>query len=476
MGIAGRRVVILGAGVTGLTAAAELSKSRDAQVVVVEKGAAPGGLATTLQKDGLSFDTGSHRLHDNCAADVLALLRDLCGHDLLRRERRGLIYVQNRTLPYPPSAFDIVFGFGARDALRSLADFTWTRLRHRARCDEPHSFESFIVANIGQRLYERFYKPYAVKLYGRCPRTIAMDAALTRVRKFTLVAICNELKTKLRNRRPGYLYPARGIGQLAQALQRRLEHNGGRLLRISRIDRLQIDEIGRIRTVDVTTQDGQRVSLPADVVISTLPLDTLHHLVLLPSDNGSRPTFDLQWRSLRLLYIRTRDQIPSEHETFYFPEPEFPFGRVSDVSKYSPCLNQDPDLAALAIEIPCSYADDTWACSDEQLAERCIPALQRAGILRTPAGDTRVLCSIKLKTVYPVYELGWRERFGRIYRRLDAIPNLYLVGRTALFLHCNIDHCMTMALEVSRHLLNGRPDKVAWTRAQQRFFAYQVRE
>jgi len=470
------RVVILGGGVAGLTAAAELSKSRDAQVVVIEKGAAPGGLATTLQKDGLSFDTGSHRLHDTCASDVLALIRDLCGSDLLRRERRGLIYVQGRTLPYPPSAFNIVFGFGATDALRSIADFTRTRLRPRGESDEPHSFESFIVANIGQRLYERFYRPYAVKLYGRCPRTIAMDAALTRVRKFTLAAICDELKTKLQNRRPEYLYPARGIGQLAQALRTRFEHNGGRLLLNSRIDGLQIDDGDQIRAVHVTTSDGQHVSLPADVVISTIPLDTLHHLVVLPSDNGRRPTFDLQWRSLRLLYIRTRDQIPSDHETFYFPESDVPFGRVSDVSKYSPCLNPDPGVAALAIESPCSCGDETWTCPDEQLLQRCIPALQRAGILRSPAGDTRVLFSMKLRTVYPVYDLGWKERFSRIYRRLEAVHNLYLVGRTALFLHCNIDHCMTMALEVSRHLMNGRPDTVGWKRTQQRFFAYRVRE
>ena len=67
-------------------------------------------------------------------------------------------------------------------------------------------------------------------------------------------------------------------------------------------------------------------------MISTIPLDMLHRLVVLPSENGDGPAFDLQWRGLRLLYLITRDKVPSEHETFYFPEPEIMFGRVSDLS------------------------------------------------------------------------------------------------------------------------------------------------
>jgi protoporphyrinogen oxidase len=476
MMITGQRVVILGGGVTGLTAAAELSKARNADVVVVEKEATPGGLATTLERDGFAFDTGSHRLHDDCAADALALIKDLCGSDLLRRERRGMIHVHGRALPYPPSALDVVFGFGAQDALRFITDFARARLRPRRAVEQTANFESFIVGKIGRGLYERFYEPYAVKLYGKCPRTIAMDAAVTRVRKFTLAATCSALKRKLQNRRAEYLYPAKGIGQLAQALRTRVERNGGRVLLISRIDRLHIDRSRRIQCIDVVSQDGRRMSLPVDVVVSTIPMDTLHRLVELPSDHGTCPQFDLQWRSLRLLYVITRDKIPSDHETFYFPEPDVMFGRVSELRKYSPFLNQDSELAALAIEIPCSFRDETWNGSDERLGDRCIALLQQFGILRAPAKDTRVLFSTKLRTVYPVYDLGWRERFDRIFRRLDSVVNLYQVGRTALFLHCNIDHAMTMGLEVSRHLRDEATTKEEWNRVQRGFADYRVRE
>ncbi len=278
-----------------------------------------------------------------------------------------------------------------------------------------------------------------------------MNAALTRVRKFTLAAIYKELRAKLRKKPAEYLYPAKGIGQLADALQTRFEANGGRLVFISRIDAVRIVRAGVISAVDVTTRDGHPVSSPSDIVISTIPLDMLHRLVVLPSENGDRPPFDLHWRSLRLLYLITRDKVPSEHETLYFPEPEIMFGRVSDLVSPSRLLNQEPGRSAFAIEIPCSYGDETWNCPDEQLGQRCIHALQQLGILRTPATDTGESFSRKLRTVYPVYDLGWRERFDKIYLLLNSVQNLYLLGRTALFLHCNIDHCMTMAFELSKY-------------------------
>jgi UDP-galactopyranose mutase len=83
---------------------------------------------------------------------------------------------------------------------------------------------------------------------------------------------------------------------------------------------------------------------------------------------------------------------------------------------------------------------------------------------------------MKLKNVYPVYDVGWKERFERFYSQLDVVENLYMVGRTALFLHCNIDHCMSMALALARHLSEGPGLKADWNRIRSAFADYRVRE
>jgi protoporphyrinogen oxidase len=469
-------VVILGAGVTGLTAAWELSKLYRGRVVLLEKAPAVGGLAATFSRGDLSFDLGSHRLHEGHDPAVDSLIKDLCGDDLLRRPRRGVIYLKGRALPYPPSTLDILFAFGPANAFRFLRDFVLARLRRLSCFREPDSFEDFTTCRVGKSLYERFYKPYAQKLYGISPKKIARDPAVSRVRKFTFSSLYQDLKKKLGKQRPDYLYPARGIGQLSDTLQKRFQAKGGRLLFISRIDRIKVWEDRIVEAIDFTTAEGKAVSLPTELVVSTIPLGTLHHLVELESDQYGRPVFDLRWRGLRLLYLITPDKVPSEHETFYFPEPHIPFGRVSEVSKYSPGLNREPSRAVLTIESPCSFNDETWNMPDDRLAALCVQELQRLGILRTPSSGADEFFSRRIRDVYPVYDLGWRERFNKVFQRLNALDNLYLIGRTALFLHCNIDHCMSMALRLVRHLAGQGGGKRGWEAIQQGFFNYRVHE
>ena len=73
-------VVVLGAGVTGLTVAWELSKVYGDKVVLLEKESAVGGLASTFTRKDLSFDTGSHRLHDGYSPEVDRLIRVVEGY------------------------------------------------------------------------------------------------------------------------------------------------------------------------------------------------------------------------------------------------------------------------------------------------------------------------------------------------------------------------------------------------------------
>ena len=468
------RITVLGAGITGLTAGWALSKTKRWDVLVLENSDLIGGLATTFTQNGFSFDLGSHRLHDTCESEVGALIRELCGSDLIRRDRRGVIYLHRKRLPYPPTAFDVLFSFGASDALRFGRDWLKARL-HRTRNKEAQSFEDFTIASVGESLYQRFYKPYASKLYGLPPKQIAKDPAISRVRKFTLSSAGRDLRRRFRHERATYLYPAKGIGQLAVELHQRFVAAGGTLVYVSQIDGLRIEE-DRILAIDATLPDGKRARIETNLVISTLPLDVLYRLVALRPDAEMLPPVDLRWRCLRLLYLITRDKIPSQHETLYFPEPDVCFGRVSELRQYSPDLNQDPERTVLTIEIPCSCGDELWNMPDDRLARRCIEQLQQLQILRVPASGDPEFFSRKLKAVYPVYDLGWRQRFEQAYQRLNAVENLYMIGRTALFLHCNIDHCMSMALKLSRHLVDGGRGKKEWEDVRQRFFDYRVRE
>ena len=53
-----KKVVVIGAGIGGLTAGALLAK-RGYQVWVVDQAAVPGGCASTFQRRGFTFDVGA---------------------------------------------------------------------------------------------------------------------------------------------------------------------------------------------------------------------------------------------------------------------------------------------------------------------------------------------------------------------------------------------------------------------------------
>ncbi len=471
-------IVILGAGITGLTAAWELSRSFPGRVILLEKESKVGGLAdTAFTKEQFAFDTGSHRLHEDNHPKVNQLIRDLCGPDLLKRERKGQIYIQDKPFRYPPSALDIMTAFGLKDFARFGFGFLFSRIRQMFQKTEPGNFEDYITSKVGKGLYTRFYRPYAMKLYGMSPRSIAKDPAINRVRKFKPAAMIQDVRDKISGKKTRtYLYPAKGIGQLSTALKEKFLNNGGQLVFISQLESICLKNDNVIDSITYRTQNGSRQDVAVGTFISTISLDILHDLIKFESEKAKRPEFTLRWRALRLLHLVTSDKVQSEHETYYFPESHIPFGRVSEIGKYSPALISDPDRTLLTIEIPCSPGDQTWDMGDDQLAEVCTSGLQKLGILRNPMQGTTTSFSRKLDKIYPVYDLGWKERFDRVYDRLNQVQNLYMIGRGALFLHCNIDHCMLMAIKLNEYLSQGHADKTEWEGIRKEFFNYRVRE
>lgn len=480
----GEKIVILGGGITGLTVAWELSKNSELPVLLIEKNVSTGGLAGSFQRRDRIFDFGSHRIHEQYDPEVLGIIRELLGDELLKRPRRGQIRIQGKFLNYPPAITQVLTSFGLAQGIRLVRDFLLSRnsfffTPHRATRPTPGmSFEEYATRAVGKSLYESFYRPYALKLWGVSPAGLSFEPAVSRVRKFELRAVWKELKNKATGATSShsFYYPARGFGQIAEKIQERFIANGGEILFESSVERLELKNDSEVEAVHVETSGGESRRLSARLLISTAPIDVLHELVCSALGGGETAELGLCWRSLRILYLFTPDKTPSVHETYYFPEPDVIFGRVSEPAKYSPFLNQVGGKTALVVEIPCTHGDEIWNLEDEIIAERCIGDLRKLKILSPrPAGDSEYF-SRKIKNLYPVYELGWREKLDEALRRFHSIKNLYPVGRPALFLHCNVDHCMAMALKLARHLSDEKKTHEDWERSLSDVFNLSLHE
>ena len=471
----GEKIVVLGGGITGLTVAWELSKNSELPVLLIEKNVSTGGLAGSFHQRDRIFDFGSHRIHEQYDPEVLGIIRELLGDELLKRPRRGQIRIQGKFLNYPPAITQVLTSFGLAQGIRLVGDFLLSRVTPPI---PRTSFEEYVTRAVGKSLYESFYRPYALKLWGMSPAELSFEPAVSRVRKFELQAVLKELKNKATGTTTNhsFYYPARGFGQIAEKIRERFIDNGGEILFESSVERLELNNDSEIEAIHVETGGGESRRLPAKLLISTAPIDVLHQLVRSALGAGETAELGLSWRSLRILYLFTPDKTLSVHETYYFPESDVIFGRVSEPARYSPFLNQGEEKTALVIEIPCTFGDEIWNLEDEVIADRCIDDLCKLKILSSRPAEDSEYFSRRIKNLYPIYELEWREKLDKALRRFNSIKNLYLAGRSALFLHCNVDHCMSMALKLARHLSDEKKSHEDWERSLSDVFNLSLHE
>jgi len=65
---------------------------------------------------------------------------------------------------------------------------------------------------------------------------------------------------------------------------------------------------------------------------------------------------------------------------------------------------------------------------------------------------------VRVPKAYPAY-VGAYAQFGLVREWLDAIPNLFLVGRNGMHRYNNQDHSMLTAKAAVENIVAGRTDK-----------------
>src|SRR6202047_4426550 len=157
----GCRVVILGAGPAGLTAAYELS-NLGIPCVVLERDAVVGGLSRTVEHKGFRFDIGGHRFYTKVSV-VQQIWREILGADLLTCTRLSRIYYKFNFFRYPLEPLDAFRRLGLLETLRCGLSFVKNRAFPRLPEDD---FATWVSNRFGQRLFKTFFKSYTEKVWG----------------------------------------------------------------------------------------------------------------------------------------------------------------------------------------------------------------------------------------------------------------------------------------------------------------------
>ena len=440
---------VLGAGPAGLTGAYTLGL-RGQNATVFEADYQVGGIAKTVEFEGYRFDLGGHRFFTKIKP-VERLWEHLMGDDFLTRPRLSRIYYNGRFFSYPLTAKDVVGRLGLVESALCALSYLWA-LRSRRRTAD--TFEEWVTARFGRRLYDAFFRSYTEKVWGIPGSEVRSLWAAQRIKNFSLwsafLTIIGLKRSDVTTLIEEFRYPRLGPGQMWERMQEVLAERheipvefGQRVIRVSH------DGGGRVTTITVRS-NGSETEHPVAGVLSSIALaDLVFALDPPPPPEVAAAASRLRYRDFCLVALMTTEAEPFPDNCIYIHDPGTRAGRVQNFGAWSPDLVV-PGHTCLGVEYFCFEGDDIWEMTDEQAVALATEEMARIGLI-DPA---RVVDGVKVRVpkAYPMYDRHYEAAVETIQGYLAQFENLQTCGRNGLHRYNNQDHSMWTAVLAALNL------------------------
>lgn len=422
-------IVILGAGIAGLSAAFHL---KGKEYEIFEREVEVGGLCRSVTQDGFTFDYTGHLLH--LSHDYTQrLLADLLPDLFIKHQRNAAIYIRSTYVPFPFQAN--LWALPKELTKECLIEFI------RASCREVkggYDFLSWIYQVFGSGIAEHFMVPYNEKLW----RVPLDEISLEWVERFVPCPTLEEVidgalgvNLKGFGYNQEFVYPRQGgIGVLPQTF-------------LSKVKNVHLGKEAKSVDIDkkmVRFHDGSEVAY--HTLISTLPLDELlQRLEPMPIEIKNAQA-RLRYVSVLNLNLGVKREGIADYHWVYYPEPAYPFYRVGFLSNLSSHM-APTGTNSLSVEI--SYLPSNPPVLEE-MREATLAALIACGVLRN---DDEILAerAIWIKHAYVIYDQFRSRHLPQIIEFLHS-HRIYPLGRYGRWEYTAMEEAILQGKEVAEGL------------------------
>jgi protoporphyrinogen oxidase len=443
-----QKVIIIGAGPAGLSAALKLVKN-NFDINVVESTAKVGGLSKSIHLWDQYVDLGPHRFFTK-DEEVLQFWKNAAHNEVIEVKRLTRIYYKSRFFYYPLQPLDIFLNLGLIEAMKCTLSFFKAQINSK----ESDNFEGWIKKKFGRRLYEIFFKTYTEKLWGIPCHELDANWARQRIRDLSFTELLKSFlikKNKLHHRSLSevFFYPVGGSGRVYECMAETILQLGAKINFNSFIKEIQATDN---KVTGVVFQDGRHIE--CDYLISSIPLNQL--VSLLPSDSPELVSAcaNIKFRNTILVYVEINGSNPFPDNWIYMHSSSVLHGRITNFSNWNcqPTAHQSSNI--LCLEYWCFDHDLIWSKKDNELGELAIKELKDVGIIsnKSHCKNTHVE---KLHRSYPLYEKGYKKNVAVIKDHLQIYQNLYPIGRNGSFKYNNQDHSILMGLLAAKSIITG---------------------
>lgn len=441
-----KRIVVIGAGPTGLGAAWKMLELGHDNFAIYERDDHIGGLSSSFVDDrGFTWDLGGHVIFSHFP-ETDRFFSAMMGPDYLEHLRESYVRIMNRWVPYP---FQNNIRYLPKEAV-------WECVEGILSIDaskKPENFRDWIGAVFGAGIGKYFMYPYNWKVWATPLEMmqyqwIGERVSVTDLKKVlrNILLEQDEVAWGPNNRFKFQL--SGGTGQVFRNMAPRLG------------DRLHLNcELTQVDPASRTLRFANGREDRYDVLISTMPVDLLVHC--LPGHDQLREAAKhLTHNGVHVVGIGIEGNRHDTKSWMYFPEDSTPFYRVTNFHNYS--YNNVPDKDRFFSLMTETSFSGFKVEDGDTIVDRTVEGLVNSGLL-TAEDTSRIVTRYRhdLPYAYPIPTLGRDNALSIIRPALESM-NILSRGRFGAWKYevGNMDHSLKQGMEAVERILTGKDEEV----------------
>jgi zeta-carotene desaturase len=370
------KVVVIGGGLAGLTAAADLADA-GAEVLVLEKRPVLGGKVSSWEQDGHTIESGLH-IFFGCYTQLLAMMRRVGAYRNIQWKEHTIHVarpggkVSKFRFPNLPAPFNGIIAFTANDLL------TWReKLTNVRALIRPWVLPLEKVARWDDRTYAQWHRGFGIAegVLTKWWNPIALSMGFLPAEEMSarpMTTVFHHFSRHAAASRVGFL-DGPPSQRMHEFFADYISARGGQVRSDARVTELILDWQDGAPVITGAKLEGGNV-IEADAFVLAAPLHSARQM--LPRVLRNIPYFDNLWklRSVPVMNVQVWfDRYVSRTDNLFFTA-DAPFSVFADLAVTSPLYDR---TGGSVVSMAVAPAQPLWHLSDEEIVRHCLDSLHK---------------------------------------------------------------------------------------------------